>query len=141
MRILRILFLEFVEFSGNKLQILLRIFVTFYTTDPSTIDSVDGSDDCHTKQSSLYFAGAHRTLRLLRVPLPAQFGLSSSADDSTYNNDYFCHHCMSVQSQFFQSQTILQTIRSLKKSQKMSSLKNPKMERSFERSFYRENIV
>ena len=44
-------------------------------------------------------------------------------------------------SQVFQSQTILQTIRSLKKSQKMSSLKNPKMERSFERSFYRENIV
>ena len=35
MRILRILFLEFVEFSGNKLRIWLRIFVTFYTTDPS----------------------------------------------------------------------------------------------------------
>ena len=34
MRILRILFLEFVEFSGNKLRIWLRIFVTFYTTDP-----------------------------------------------------------------------------------------------------------
>ena len=45
------------------------------------------------------------------------------------------------QSQVFQSQTILQTIRSLKKLQKMSSLKNPKMERSFERSFNRENIV
>ena len=44
-------------------------------------------------------------------------------------------------SQVFQSQMILQTIRSLKKSQKMLSLKNPKMERSFERSFYRENIV
>ena len=29
------------------------------------------------------------------------------------------------QSQVFQSQTILQTIRSVKKSQKMSSLKNP----------------
>ena len=35
MRILRILFLEFVEFSRNKLRISLRIFVTFYTTDPS----------------------------------------------------------------------------------------------------------
>ena len=40
MRILRILFLEFVEFSGNKLRIWLRIFVTFYTTDPCCLLSL-----------------------------------------------------------------------------------------------------
>ena len=47
-------------------------------------------------------------------------------------------------SQVFQSQTILQTIRSLKKWQKSllwkTQLKHL-MERSFERSFYKENIV
>ena len=51
---------------------------------------------------------------------------------------------LKIQSQVFQSQTILQTIRSLKKSQKMSSLKNPiemSDERSFERSFYMGKFI